>query len=204
MAILRHWKEIIKLAKEFDAITMVDEAHATGVFGKTRRGVLEEKGLENEVDVVMGSLSKAVGSMGGFVCGTSDLITLLRNRAKSFIYTTALPPAVCAASIAGLNIIRDTPELTEKLHANIHYIRKLLSVHGVNTGDCTSPIIPVIIGDTEKTIKISKALLDKGIMIPAIRPPTVPHNTSRLRITIMSSHTEQELGMLASALFDLL
>lgn len=197
-------EKIIKLAKHYNAITMVDEAHAIGVFGKNRRGVLEQIGLENEVDVIMGTLSKAVGSIGGFVCGNSDLIEFLRNRAKSFIYTTALPPAVCAASIAGLNIIRDEPELAETLRKNISYIRELLSSHGVNTGDSQGPIIPVIIGNTEKTLSISKTLLDKGLMIPAIRPPTVPRESSRLRVTIMSSHTKQELDRLANTLFDLL
>lgn len=196
--------DIISLAKEYNAMTMVDEAHATGIFGKNRRGVLEEMGLEGEADVVMGTLSKAVGSMGGFVCGGSHLIDFLRNKAKSFIYTTALPPAVCAASIAGLRIIAENPGLTETLWSNIRYIRKRLSVHDVNMSDSNGPIIPIIIGEAEKTNRISKVLLDKRLLIPAIRPPTVPRGSSRLRVTIMSSHSKHDIDRLVDTLLDLL
>ncbi|MGR3318610.1 MAG: 8-amino-7-oxononanoate synthase [Candidatus Anammoxibacter sp.] len=196
--------DVIRLAEKYKAMTMVDEAHATGVFGINGRGVLEHCGLEGKVDVVMGTLSKAVGSIGGFVCGDYNLINFLRNKAGSFIYTTALPPAVCAASIAGLKIIKEKPELSESLWRNINYIKNRLSDKKINIGDSQSPIIPIIIGDAEKTAKLSKALLDSRILIPAIRPPTVPKGSSRLRVTIMSSHSVNDLDRLADILFDLL
>ena len=197
-------KTIVELAKQYNAMTMVDEAHAIGVFGKNRRGVIEQTGLEDEVDVVMGTLSKAVGSMGGFVCGNADLISFLRNKAKSFIYTTAMPPAVCAASIAGLKVIKENPGLSESLWKNIYHLRERLSVHDIDTGDSQGPIIPVITGDAEKTNHIANVLFDKRLLIPAIRPPTVPQGASRLRITLMSSHSVTELDNLADTLLNLL
>ena len=196
--------DIVGLAKKYNVMTMVDEAHATGVFGAKGRGVLEHFGIEGGVDVVMGTLSKAVGSIGGFVCGDYNLINYLRNKAGSFIYTTALPPAVCAASIAGLKIIKDRPELSESLWRNINYIKNRFEGEKINIGDSQSPIIPIIIGDAEKVNKLSKALLDSRILIPAIRPPTVPKGSSRLRVTIMSSHSVSDLDRLADILLDLL
>lgn len=197
-------EEIIHLANEYNAITMVDEAHGTGVFGSHGRGVLEHLGLEGKVDIVMGTLSKAVGSIGGFVCGDWDLINYLRNKARSFIYTTALPPSVCAASITGLEIIKDEPQLKEALWRNVRYLRKCLSREGIDIKNSQSPIIPIIIGDAEKTDKIAKLLARHKILIPAIRPPTVPNESSRLRITVMSSHTSQDVDMLVNTLLEIL
>lgn len=197
-------REIISLARKYNTMTMVDEAHATGIFGVNRRGVLEYLGLENKADVVMGTLSKAVGSIGGFVCGGYSLINFLRNKAKSFIYTTALPPAVCAASIAGLKIIKERPELSESLWRNISYIRRRLSEEKINIGSSSGPIIPIIIGEAEETNRVSKALFNNKILVPAIRPPTVPQGSCRLRITIMSSHSADDLDRLIDTLFDLL
>ncbi|MGR3220996.1 MAG: 8-amino-7-oxononanoate synthase [Candidatus Anammoxibacter sp.] len=196
--------EIVRLAEKYKAMTMVDEAHATGVFGNNGRGVLEHCGIEGKVDIVMGTLSKAVGSIGGFVCGDYDLINFLRNKAGSFIYTTALPPAVCAASIAGLKIIKEKPELSESLWRNINYIKNRLAEKNINIGNSQSPIIPIIIGDAGKTYKLAKDLLESRILIPAIRPPTVPKGSSRLRVTIMSSHSVSDLDRLTDILFDLL
>lgn len=196
--------DIISLAKEYNAITMIDEAHATGIFGPNRRGALEHLGLEGKVDVVMGTLSKAVGSIGGFVCGDKNLINYLQNKAKPFIYTTAMPPAACAASIAGLKIIKEKPELSESLWDNINQTKKRLSERNINIGNTQSPIIPIIIGDTEDTNRLAKALFDNKILIPAIRPPTVPQGSSRLRVTMMASHTENDLDRFTNILFDLL
>lgn len=191
-------KSIVDLAKRYNAMTMVDEAHATGIFGINRRGVLEHLGLEGKVDVVMGTLSKAVGSIGGYVCGDNNLIDYLRNKAKSFIYTTALPPAVCAASIAGLKIIEGKPELTVSLWNNIDYIWERLSVMNLKMGRDKGPIIPIIIGDVEKTNMIAKILFDNKLLIPAIRPPTVPNGSCRLRVTIMATHSVKDMDKLAS------
>ena len=197
-------KEIVMLAKKHDCITMVDEAHATGVFGDNRRGVLEYLNLENKIDVVMGTLSKAVGSIGGFVCGSHNLINYLRNKAKSFIYTTALPPAVCAAAIVSLKIIKEKPELCNILWENIDYIKKRLSENNINIGNSKSQIIPIIIGDVEKTNSLAKALFDNKVLIPAIRPPTVPKNSALLRVTITSLHTSKDIDRFLNVLFNLL
>ncbi len=192
--------DIVNIASRYKAIVMVDEAHGTGVFGKEGRGVIEYFNLNKEVDVVMGTFSKAIGGLGGYVCGDEDLINFLRNKARSFIYTTALPPAACAASIAGLKIIQKTPSLRKTLWDNIRYLKGKLTLLNFNVITSESPIIPILIGDADKAVSVSKILFDKGILIPAIRPPTVPANSSRLRMTIMSTHTKEHLNRLLDVL----
>ncbi len=195
-------KEIFPIAEEYNAMVMVDEAHATGVFGESGRGVLESLGLEHKADIVMGTLSKAVGGMGGFVCGNHDLVNYLRNKAKSFIYTTALPPAVCAAALAGLKLIKKSAELRTSLWKNINYFRERLNERKINCGNSQGPIIPIIIGDLEKTNHIAEILFENGILAPAIRPPTVPRGSSRIRVTIMSSHTKEDIDKFITILFN--
>ncbi len=150
----------------------------------------------------MGTFSKAIGSLGGYVCGDEDLIHFLRNKARSFIYTTALPPAVCAASIAGLKLIQEKPSFRKSLWDNIRYLKDKLCSLNFNVIPSASPIIPILIGDADKAVGISKSLYEKGILIPAIRPPTVPANSSRLRMTVMSTHTRKDLDMLIRVLSD--
>jgi len=192
--------DIVRIAKEYNAMVMVDEAHGTGVFGENGRGVVEYFNLDNEVDVVMGTLSKAIGSLGGYVCGDDDLISYLRNKARPFMYTTALPPAVCAASIASINLIQEDPSLREALWNNVRCIKERLESLGIDMISSQSQIIPLLIGDTQKAVDISKLLYERGILIPAIRPPTVPANSSRLRMTVMSSHTQADLESLFNSL----
>jgi 8-amino-7-oxononanoate synthase len=194
--------DIVSIARKYNAIIMVDEAHGTGVFGKEGRGVVEHFNLNKEIDVVMGTFSKAIGSLGGYVCGDEDLINFLRNKARSFIYTTALPPAVCAASIAGLKLIQKTPSLRKSLWDNIRYLKDKLTLLNFNVITSASPIIPILIGDADKAVGVSKFLYEKGILIPAIRPPTVPANSSRLRMTVMSTHTKEDLNRLLDVLSD--
>jgi 8-amino-7-oxononanoate synthase len=194
--------DIVSIARKYNAIIMVDEAHGTGVFGKEGRGVVEHFNLNKEIDVVMGTFSKAIGSLGGYVCGDEDLINFLRNKARSFIYTTALPPAVCAASIAGLKLIQKTPSLRKSLWDNIRYLKDKLTLLNFNVITSESPIIPILIGDADKAVGVSKYLYEKGILIPAIRPPTVPANSSRLRMTVMSTHTKEDLNRLLDVLSD--
>ena len=196
--------DIVRIAKEYNAMVMVDEAHGTGVFGENGRGVVEYFNLDNEVDVVMGTLSKAIGSLGGYVCGDDDLISYLRNKARPFMYTTALPPAVCAASIASINLIQEDPSLREALWNNVCCIKERLGLLGIDMISSQSQIIPLLIGDTQKAVDISKLLYERGVLIPAIRPPTVPANSSRLRMTVMSSHTQDDLESLFKVLKDVL
>ncbi len=192
--------DIVNIASEYKAIVMVDEAHGTGVFGKEGRGVVEHFNLNKEVEIVMGTFSKAIGSLGGYICGDEDLINFLRNKARSFMYTTALPPAVCAASIAGLKLIQENPSIRESLWENIRYLKNKLGRLNYNVIKSESPIIPILIGDADKAVGISKVLYEKGILIPAIRPPTVPVNSSRLRMTVMSTHTREDLDRLLGTL----
>jgi 7-keto-8-aminopelargonate synthetase-like enzyme len=150
----------------------------------------------------MGTLSKAVGCLGGFVAGSKDLIDYLCNKARSFIYTTALPPAVCASALAAFEVMESEPAIRQRLWENIGIGTEALRHLG--SSKIESAIIPIIIGDTEKTMEISKKLLEKGFFVSAIRPPTVPKGESRLRITISAQHTEEEIECLASLLQQLI
>ncbi|MDR4497415.1 MAG: 8-amino-7-oxononanoate synthase [Candidatus Scalindua sp.] len=195
--------DIVTIARNHHAMIMVDEAHGTGVFGKNGTGVVEHFGLHSEINIVIGTLSKAIGSLGGFVSGDTDLINYLRNRARTFIYTTALPPAVCAASIAGIELLRKDHTLRESLWRNTHYLKDRLKAFDLKIIPSESPIIPIIIGNARKALEVSEFLFKRGILIPAIRPPTVPDESSRLRITIMATHTEDELEKLLDILKDI-
>ncbi|MGQ3685717.1 MAG: 8-amino-7-oxononanoate synthase [Candidatus Loosdrechtia sp.] len=190
--------EIVGLARKYDAIVMIDDAHATGVFGQHGKGIAEYYNLEGKVDIVMGSLSKAVGSVGGFIAGSRHLIEFLKNKARSFMYTTALPPAVCAASLTGLILIQENAFLVKKLWENIDYIKCRLSEFTRITVE--SPIIPVVAGTPEDALCLSLKLFKNGIVIPAIRPPTVPSGTSRLRISLMATHNKNDIDKLLDTL----
>ncbi len=185
--------EIVRIAKKYEAMIMVDEAHATGVFGKTGAGLAEELNLKDEIAIQMGTFSKAAGSFGAFVCGKKDLIDYLINFSRPFIYTTSLPPAICAASIRAIEIIQNEPERRERLWKNVNFLRKGLNNLGFNTWESASPIIPILTRDAALTMEFSKRLFEEGIFIQGIRPPTVPVNQSRLRITITCGHKQEDL-----------
>lgn len=194
--------EIVEIAKRYDAMFMIDDAHATGVFGRHGKGMVEHYGLEGKIDIIMGSLSKAIGSVGGFIAGSKYLIDFLKNKARSFIYTTALPPSLCAASLAGITLIQEDTSLIDKLWNNITYLKFRLSefTHTIAVG---SPIIPIIVGPAEDALGLSVRLYEKNILIPAIRPPTVPSGTSRLRISLTATHTEDDINRLIDTLKDI-
>ena len=192
--------DIVEIARKYNAMVMVDEAHGTGVFGKNGAGVVEHYNLNGEIDIIMGTLSKAIGSLGGFVSGNRDLVDYLRNKARTFMYTTALPPAVCAASIAGIKLIQKNHTFRDSLWSNVHYLKERLKLLNLNVISSESPIMPIVIGDAKKAVDVSRFLFDRGILIPAVRPPTVPDKSSRLRITLMSTHTKEDLDELLNAL----
>ncbi|HHT9144645.1 MAG: 8-amino-7-oxononanoate synthase [Candidatus Brocadiaceae bacterium] len=194
--------KIAEIAQKYDVILMIDDAHATGVFGQHGKGMIEHYGLEGKVDIIMGSLSKAIGSIGGFIAGSKCLIDFLKNKARSFIYTTALPPAACAASLAGLTLIQEDTSHIDKLWENIKYLKSQLSKFISNIAG-ESPIVPIIIGSAEDALSISKRLYEKGILIPAIRPPTVPLGTSRLRISLMATHSKEDINRLIDTMKDI-
>ena len=191
--------EIVEIAQKYDAILMIDDAHATGVFGQHGKGMIEHCGLEGKIDIIMGSLSKAIGSIGGFIAGSKHLIDFLKNKARPFVYTTALPPAACAASLAGLTLIQEDTFLIDKLWENIRHLKSQLSEFISNISG-ESPIIPIIIGSAEDALNLSTRLYENGILIPAIRPPTVPLGTSRLRISLMATHSKDDIDKLINTL----
>ncbi len=186
--------DIVFLAKKYSALTMVDDAHATGVFGKNGKGITEHFNLSsNEVDIQMGTFGKALGSFGAYIAGNNELIDYLINRARSFIYTTALPPAVPAASLAAIEMIQSKPDLRKKLWKNVDYFKKGLKKRGFENINSQSQIIPIIIGNSKKVVMASEYLFNKGVFVVGIRPPAVPRKKERLRITIMSSHARKDL-----------
>ncbi|MFH1407401.1 MAG: 8-amino-7-oxononanoate synthase [Candidatus Omnitrophota bacterium] len=185
--------QIAGLAKKYNAMLMVDEAHATGVLGKTGAGCVEHFGLKNGVHLQMGTLSKAFGCLGGFVCASEEIIEYLINKARSLIYTTALPPSVLASNIAALEIIQTQAELRQKLWENVKYFKEGLLRYGFNTMQSATPIIPVLLKDNSLTMKFSGALRDEGIFAVGIRPPTVPPGEARIRLTVTAAHKKAHL-----------
>jgi 8-amino-7-oxononanoate synthase len=186
--------QMIPLAKRYDAYVIVDDAHATGVLGEKGRGTSEYFGVHP--DVVIGTLSKAIGTEGGFVAGSKVLIDFLLNHARTFVFQTAMPPAICAASYAALEIIEESSKKRQRLFSNVKNIKSSLEEMGfIVKGDLT-PIIPVIIGEPEDAVNFSVKLQENGIFAPAIRPPTVPNGESRIRLTVTSDHSSNEIDYL--------
>ncbi len=192
--------EIALLAKRYNAMLMADDAHATGVLGEHGRGALEHGGCEGEIDVVMGTLSKALGCLGGFVAGERRLIDYLRNTARSFIYTTALPAAMCAAAIAAIDIVEDEPERRRALCDTVAAFKAGLREKGYAADHTPAPIVPIILGDPARAMDKARELYANEIFVPAIRPPTVPKGTSRLRVSLMAGHTRDDVERLLSLL----
>ncbi len=185
--------KIVELAKEYGAWVYVDEAHATGVLGKSGKGAVEYFGLQGKIKIEMGTLSKAVGVFGAFICGSKILIEYLINKSRGFIYTTSLPPAICAASIAALEIIENEPRLREKLWENVEFLRKGLAELGFDTLESQTPIIPLLTREPKITMEFSQELFEEGVFVQGIRPPTVPDGKARLRITVMATHKRSDL-----------
>ena len=185
--------KLLTCIEKSSAMLLVDDAHGIGVMGSTGRGTIEHFDLETKIPIRMGTLGKALGCVGAFVAGPHDLIQLLINRARSFIYTTAPPPAFAAAALAALTILETEPERREKLWWNRDYMLSNLKSLGYNTMHTESPILPVLIGDPSRTLQFSQRLFARGIYAPAIRPPTVPRGTSRLRISMMATHQQSQL-----------
>jgi 8-amino-7-oxononanoate synthase len=197
--------EIAELAEKHDAMLMVDEAHATGVFGPMGCGVVEHfavacPALKERVHVRMGTLSKALGGGGGFVCGTQSLIDWLANRARTYVFSTAQPPATSAAAIAALDIARREPNRRESLLRNAGALREQLRENGWNTGGSESQIVPIIIGDANRTMRLAASLREDGFFVPGIRPPSVPEGESLLRLSLCYHHTPEMIGGLTEAL----
>jgi 8-amino-7-oxononanoate synthase len=194
--------ELAELKERFDALLVIDEAHATGVLGAGGRGAAELLGVEDRIDAVVGTLSKALGALGGFVAGRRQLIDTIVNTGRAFIYTTALPPAICAAAMESLRIVADQPGRRRRLLELAGELRGRLASAGLippSSGPAT-PIIPILIGQAGKALRVSRALFEAGFLVPAIRPPTVPRNASRLRVSLCATHDPQDLARFAEKL----
>ncbi len=184
---------IVELAEKYDAMVMVDEAHGTGVFGANGAGVVAKLGLASRVLIQMGTLGKALGGFGAYVAGSRALCDLLINRCRSFIFTTSLPPAVMAMALAAIDLVQSEPERRAVLEHNCQKLKEGLSRLGFELGKSTSPILPLMVGDAGRCMELSAALLEQGVFAQGIRPPTVPVGTSRLRITLMATHSEAQI-----------
>jgi 8-amino-7-oxononanoate synthase len=186
-------REIVELAREYDARLVVDEAHATGALGPDGRGAVAEAGLEGEVDVIVGTLGKALGSYGAYVCADGKTIRYLVNAARSLIFSTAPAPPAVAGALAALELLEQRPHRVARLHGAARSLRRALAAEGFAVEDSHMHIVPLVVGDERDTVKLSQAALERGVFAQAIRPPTVPAGSSRLRLAAMASHTGTEL-----------
>jgi glycine C-acetyltransferase len=181
------------LAEEFGCIMMVDDAHASGVFGKNGRGTVDHFGMHGRVDVQVGTLSKAMGGLGGYVAGSRDLIDFLYHRARPFLFSTSHPPAVAAACIAAIDVLLEEPELIDRLWENTRFFKAGLQAHGFDTGISESPITPVIVGDGTLAMQLSDRLFREGVFAQGIAFPTVARDKARVRTIVTATHTRDDL-----------
>jgi 8-amino-7-oxononanoate synthase len=184
---------IVELAKKYDAIFMVDDAHATGVLGDRGGGTTDHFHVEGKVDVIMGTFSKALGGVGGFIAGSKDLIRFLKINTREYIFSSALPPATAAGLIAAIKEIKSHPEIRKKLWKNVERLKGGLKALGFNTLGSETQIIPVFIGKEEKAIAASRQLFENGVFVPCVRWPAVPEGQGRLRCTAMATHTDDQI-----------
>lgn len=194
--------EMAELAQAHDAMLLVDEAHATGVFGPSGRGLIAAARLQDRINFNISTFSKALGGYGGAVCCSERMREWLINKARSFIYSTATTPAMCGAALAALALLDAEPDLGDRLQANASFFRDRLIAHGFDTGSSSSQIIPVMIGDNQTTMKTAAALRSRRIIAAAMRPPTVPVGTSRLRFSVTLAHTRDDLAHTVDALIE--
>ena len=185
--------DLCALAEEFGCIMMVDDAHASGVFGKKGRGTVDHFGMHGRVDIQVGTLSKAIGVLGGYVAGNAALIDFLHHRARPFLFSTSHPPAVAAACIAALDVLEQEPKIIEQLWDNTAFFKAGLKTLGFNTGLSESPITPVIVGDGALAMKLSDRLFEKGVFAQGIAFPTVAKDKARVRTIVTATHTKDEL-----------
>jgi len=202
--------ELVEIANKYSCTLIIDEAHATGVIGKTGKGTVEyykdKTGIDltESVDLQIGTLSKALASEGGFVCGKQVYIDYLINKSRPFIFSTAISPSTIASANAALNLLKENSEkYLNDLNSNTRLMRELLTNAGLNIVDGETPIIPIIIGPAELANKISKELKKEGILVSSIRPPSVPKDMSRLRLTVIATHTKDEIEYTAQKIIEI-
>jgi 8-amino-7-oxononanoate synthase len=193
-------QEIVELAQSCGARTVVDEAHAVGTYGPDGRGALAQAGLEGEVDAIVGTLGKSLGSYGAYVCGEEEMTRYLLNTARSFIFSTAPSPPAVAGALAALQLLEQRPHRVERLAANARALRRSLAAEGFQVPAGEMHIVPLIVGDERDTVRMCQAAIEQGVFAQAIRPPTVPGGTSRLRLAAMASHTASDMRLAAGVL----
>lgn len=184
---------IVQLARKYNALVMVDEAHATGVMGARGRGTPEHFGLHGKIDIVMGTLRKGLGGIGGFAAGPADLIDFLKHTARGFVFSAALPPSVCASLIAAMDVIENEPHWLIRLRENAHLMRQGLQQLGYNTGASCSAVIPVIVGEDLTAYQLARALNALGIYVSPVTYPAVKKGTARVRVSVMATHTPEDI-----------
>ncbi|MGA7238168.1 MAG: glycine C-acetyltransferase [Bryobacteraceae bacterium] len=184
---------LVEAAERHGAIMMVDDAHSSGVLGREGRGTIDHFGLHGRVHVQVGTLSKAIGVLGGYVCGSRDLIEFLYHRARPFLFSTSHPPAVAAACLAAFDVLEQEPERMQNLWDNTRYFKKGLAAAGFDTGISETPITPVMVGDAKLVHEFSRALFDDGVLATGIGFPTVPKGKARVRTIVTATHTREEL-----------
>jgi glycine C-acetyltransferase len=190
---------LVEAAEKHGAIMMVDDAHASGVLGRNGRGTIDHFGLHGRVQVQVGTLSKAIGVLGGYVCGSRDLIEFLYHRARPFLFSTSHPPAVAAACLAAFDVLEQEPERLQTLWDNTKYFKQGLTSAGFNTGISETPITPVIVGEAKLAHELSRALFEEGVLATGIGFPTVPKNRARVRTIVTATHTNAELDQALEA-----
>lgn len=196
---------LAKLCNKTNSWLMIDDAHGFGTLGETGKGCLQHFDLDNhDVPVYMATLGKAMGTAGAFIAGSEELVETIIQQARSYIYTTAMPAAIAEATRCSLRLIQNEPQHLQNLNDNIAYFKTCCSEAGLNIEDSQTAIQPLLIGDDEKAISLSQQLFDKGFLVTAIRPPTVPEGTSRLRITLSAKHTRDHIDQLVELLSQLL
>ncbi len=194
--------DVVALKSKSSSMLMVDEAHATGVFGENGGGVISRDGLEREVDIAMGTYGKALGSYGAYVSGSTLMKEYLVNRARSFVFTTALPPAVAAASLAAVDLVKNDSSLRDELDANVTCFKEALKERGVPGDPGPSQIVPLLVGDNHQTVALAEECRREGVFVTAVRPPTVPVGEARLRFSVTLHHSRQELLETAGKVVD--
>jgi len=185
---------LVQLAEKYGCIMMIDDAHASGVLGRNGRGTVDHYNLHGRVDIQVGTLSKAIGALGGYVCATRDTIEFLYHRARPFLFSTSHPPSVAATCIAAFEVLEEEPQLTEKLWANTRSFKAGLKKLGFNTGMSETPITPVIVGDAALAHEFSRQLFAEGVFAQSLGFPTVPHGKARIRTIVTATHSEAELS----------
>ncbi|HTC37068.1 MAG TPA: glycine C-acetyltransferase [Bryobacteraceae bacterium] len=191
---------LVEIAERHGAIMMIDDAHSSGVLGRNGRGTVDHFGLHGRVDVQVGTLSKAIGVLGGYVCGSADLIEFLYHRARPFLFSTSHPPAVAAACLAAFDILEQEPERIEKLWANTRYFKGMLASAGFDTGASETPITPILVGEAKTAHAYSAALFENGLLATGIGFPTVPEGRARIRTIVTATHTREMLDRAAEIL----